>query len=613
MKHNNRDIFFDEVWFESHRSIITKIEYQFRHSKKEESYKWFKHLFLCHPFFDKSNIITKQSVILRNVKKVRKFVDPTGSTSNNQMEVKYINNYDDIKKCIGRIRRRLFEKQDYSKILAGHLTAALSVNSPLTEVVKADIRFLVTAFITELYAYGYSMKYIERVPDIIIFRDNMNEFPFEKALEDFGDDKEKYDAYITQEKSNPTMDKCFSGLVNLINRPFKDGYYMFKVENVVLDNPQPITIGDVTFYNPQKNSMLDLSIAKDEWKERYLEAEVFCSTKTGEAVGKTKHSTCNVIVKSKIRSHNNIESPSELFQAFHIASKNLEVLLDIVEKNGVRSDGTPFIYFHRHIKLHGSRRVANFSFSIFNEGKIIVDITDSEKREAVLEDIAFINRINRDSKIGSKLIHIVSTHSKLKNNEHFFNFKDIWIAWESLMPRPKMKEFAKEIYYVMYKKHYLLKIFLFLNINLSNHNMFLSPAFWTLDNEELKTIGLHYEAGEKQHKRKFLNRYNRVTTAVPIEIVKDVISRVDEYIKNESLFYQKLNKWIEHTIDEVYIERNMEVHKNLQNDLSAMKLKEDFLRISGALFHELVDYTDKRNPGSLELILDRIQTHKNRL
>jgi len=176
-----------------------------------------------------------------------------------------------------------------------------------------------------------------------------------------------------------------------------------------------------------------------------------------------------------------------------------------------------------------------------------------------------------------------------------------------------MKEFAKEIYFIRYKKHYLRKVFQFLNLKLSTHNMFNSPGYWTLNNDDLKKIGLYFDENKKDFKREFLMKYHLIYHAVPIEIVNDTLKRVDDYLANETLFFEGLNKWIDHTIDEVYIERNMEVHSNLINDLSAVKLKEDFLRISRTLYFGITEYCDNRNPNNLELVMNRILTRKRNL
>jgi hypothetical protein len=615
VRQSNRHIFFDEVWFESHRSIITKIENQFQHTPKKQSYKWFQHFFLKHPFFNKANIIARKLSILIYSNKIHKCIDPTGSTSNSQKENNYVLHFDKIKVYIQKIKFKLLEKQDYNEVLANLLTNILSDNQPLSEKTKADIRFLVNAFIVELYTYGYSLEYIEKIPDIIIFRGANYEFPYEKTLEDFDDDIEKYKAYKIQEQQNHTLEKCFLGLVNLINRPYKDGYYIFKVENILLQNPNPIVIGDVTFYNPNKISMLNLSTANEAWKTRLVEAELFYSPMQGEENDVTKRSSCNAIIKAKIKTHENIESPVELHHAYNTILKSVEILHSIL-KNYISVEGMPLIHFHRHIKLHENKKIANYSLGIFNKGIMKIDIDVSEDMAEIMSYMKFINSINNENKeLGSKLFHIISTLSKLKINDYAFNFKDIWIAWEALLKKDEMISLAKELYLGRYKENYIFNILNFLNLKLSTHNMYFSPKYWTLNNKELEKFGLFFKKYtiQKNHKLKFLKKYQSLNSIVPIEIVKEIISRVDEFTNYEPAFYQKLSNWIENTINEVYIERNHEVHKNLKNDLSTVKLKEDFLRISIDLTYAIIKFGKKSNSFNMDLVKKRIIDHNNKL
>ena len=179
----NIDILFDTVRMESHPYLIEKVQYQLEHNLPK-SYDKFCHFFLTHPLFDNTNIIAKKAEVQRLKSTIRTLcIQPDGSLDTSKSGP-YQRNIVAIKTHFNRLSQIIVI--DYNKQLSAKLIKVLSTNQPLKDNVKADIRFLVNAYMVQLYHKGYSIDYISKLNDIIFFRDVINEFPFEKKLSEFG-------------------------------------------------------------------------------------------------------------------------------------------------------------------------------------------------------------------------------------------------------------------------------------------------------------------------------------------------------------------------------------------------------------------------------------------
>ena len=78
---------------------------------------------------------------------------------------------------------------------------------------------------------------------------------------------------------------------------------------------------------------------------------------------------------------------------------------------------------------------------------------------------------------------------------------------------------------------------------------------------------------------------------------------------NSAAFFNRLDKWVNNVIEDVYVERNMEVHSNIKNDLSSIRLKENFLTISQTLFDYLVEFNQKSD-SDINICIGRIAAYK---
>ena len=589
----NNKIFFDEIRLESHRSIILKIENQLNYNFKD-SYNWFMFFFTKHSFFENTNIIAKKKTIQDYRTSIINLIDPTGTTAVKQKKINYNANEQQIVSFIRKIKSIILGRENYSMQLAKHLIKILSKNTPIKEQDKFNLKFLINSYIVELYHYGYSLDYISKIPDILIYKDYMNDFPFEKTSADFLYDKKKYEEYVKKEKKSMKMDKLLGGLINLINRPWREGYFVFKIDNIFLHQPNPIEICGVTFYNPQITRMINLSEVKTaDSKARYKNVEDFYSPSVKDKIDNSKLSNCNAIVKSNFKASKNIQSTDELFIAFHKVRQALDVLNNVINRYGSVHKGKGKISLHKNFQLHKNKKIASYNFNIFWDESKSIDINDSDELKYFIQELEYINKLDLTSKLRAGLFNIISTHNKIENDEVFFNFKDLWISWEALLKKNKLIELAQTCFYIRYKKIYLTKIKIFLENKIKEDSFHPKSEYYVLNKNEQNKIGLDVPILKRIPILKFKNNYQLLEQYIPIEIIKYMVQRIDEFLSNENLFFDKLNLWIKNTINEIYIERNMEVHSNLRNGLSQIKLKNDFVFISQIVVGFIIDNLDK--------------------
>ncbi|MBK6987729.1 MAG: hypothetical protein IPH33_05535 [Bacteroidetes bacterium] len=113
-----------------------------------------------------------------------------------------------------------------------------------------------------------------------------------------------------------------NGLTNLINRPMKDGYLVFKIDDLSLQNPNPIQICNVTFYNPHISSKLNLDSLSELDVIQYKRVEYFYAQQNVAVLtNMEKESQCNAIIKVKFR----LEAASKNTDLFYKAYLEVEV------------------------------------------------------------------------------------------------------------------------------------------------------------------------------------------------------------------------------------------------------------------------------------------------
>ncbi len=526
-------IFFHEERFESHRSIIKKIEDQLKYNF-DNSYDKFFYLFIDNHLFQQSNTFANKLSIRRRYQNILSIIDPNGSTSNKEKKRNYLQNKDRIEKEIKSIKSILLQREPYDLQIAKKLLKIISTNKPLSENEKNTFKFLINSFIVELFYYGYELDFILKVPEILIFNQNLHDFPFQKVRSDFRN-KSEYEKYIQAEKESMNLAKMLEGLLNLVRRESKVGYYVFKVDNIILHNPHPITIGESTFYNPQLKRYINLKGENELYKKRYMDVENFYFPDKDEVLEESRLSKCNVIIKSRFKASKNIESPSELYRAYEEVCKSLSILNHLMNRYSRGNEGKGKIQFHKHFRLRDNKKVSGYSLGIFwNQIKKIEVENTNKELEYFNMELDFINTIDQESELGRKLFTVISTHYELESQRENFNFKDLWIAWEAIAERNKIIELAQNCYRVMFKKNFISKVKIFLSHKLEKNYFSPDSEYYTISKEKIREIGLNVPYHKEIPERKFKNNYKKLEDLVPTYFMQDFITRIDLFLNNRN-------------------------------------------------------------------------------
>ncbi|MBK9524274.1 MAG: hypothetical protein IPO39_05865 [Bacteroidetes bacterium] len=568
-----------------------------------------------HPLFKRSNIVARRASIQNHIAQINLYIKPNGNEVYYTRNKNYLKHKKQIVFHIGKLKNLILNKHLYSKLIANYLVRVLSDNSQPNQTDYDNIKFLVNAFIVELFHFGYDFEYIKKIPDILLFSDLLNEFPFEKTISDFLGDKTKYQEYLKSEKKSMTMEKILNGLTNLINRPMKDGYLVFKIDDLSLQNPNPIQICNVVFYNPHISSMLNLDSLSELNVMQHKRVEYFYA-KQDEAVltNIEKESQCNAIIKVKFRPVVASKNTDSFYKAYLEVDKSLSILNHIINTHETGHKKNGKLDIKKHFYLHDNKRLAGYNTEIFWDNPKQVNITEENDIKFLNNELDFLNSLNLDSNLGKRLFDIICVRNKLKQSDELFNFKDLWITWESLIKREELKSLAKECYYIKYNINLITSVKIYLSSILKADEHFFSPTeYYLLSKFDYNNMSLEIEPFKKIATLKFSKEYKTLKQLLPIKIIEDIVDKIEEFITDKVSFFKKVDKWIDNTIDEVYIERNMEVHSGIQNELSKIKLRNDFIEISDTVFGFLTQFADKRDKNSLSGTIAKIKTRRKNI
>lgn len=174
----------------------------------------------------------------------------------------------------------------------------------------------------------------------------------------------------------------------------------------------------------------------------------------------------------------------------------------------------------------------------------------------------------------------ISTNlTRIKHNPLEFSFKDCWtIFCESLFPthRDEYIGFATECLKYRLKKHIYVDAKIFIGNSFKNNWSMDGLPNYCLEQKQIEQYGLDKRLREKITARKFSNTYKSLTRHLPIDLLEEIISEISSFEGNFDLRFEYITNWIECTLNEVYSERNLETHNDIETELSLIKLKESF-------------------------------------
>lgn len=277
-------------------------------------------------------------------------------------------------------------------------------------------------------------------------------------------------------------------------------------------------------------------------------------------------------------------------------------------------EGQGEIQFHKHFKLEENKKFLGYSLGIFWNKSKTFNIHSENKNEVYFNmELDFINSIDHRTEFGKKLFTVISKHHELESQKEKFNFKDLWIAWEAIAPKDQLIELVQQCFRIVIKKNYIADVKIFLSIQIEESDFFPSHEYYTFPRKTINDIGLNVPFHKTIPIKKFIANYQKLKTLVPNYFMSDFVQRIDLFVNNRQFFLNELDDWCRDIMEEFYVERNMEVHSDLRNELSTIRLKKNIVMISKRMSNMLIQFIDKRNKESFDLVLRKIKTFQDKL
>jgi hypothetical protein len=553
---NSGLLFIHYEKIESHRSLIHKIELQINENKSKYA-KRIESLVIVHPYFQEDNLIIRNSPKAKS--ELMNFKNNFITNKTNQSIIKA--EFEKIKKNVLR---------NYLNRLLKAVITQLVTDKPIDKTFKKDIQFLINAVVVELYHHGFSIDYIRKIADVIVFpKEHRNQFPYDKAFHNF-ENVELYKSYKEQTLKKINLHEqivCIKNFVDNKKYPKQKGFCVFKIDDFDFQLKESIEIWGVTFYSPQRTRKVKTKIPENENIEIDFNHLVFPKQNN------LTNSTCNAIIKVDYRIFDWNNPVIAINQVVRNVDKALQVLkrlkLDFVNGESAISGKlstkncifTDYEYNYRQFVII---QFDNDSFQIKEYQKSVF--------KAVLNDIKLYQK-------NQKLMDICAYLCQAKTDEFNFNFKDYWtVLAEANFPN-NHNEFIKNCK-TIFRNELPDRLFMDTKVFLNNSFRHIDSEY-SLKRNILKKIGLNIPENKSFTAEKFKLNYGKLKKHIEFEFFDDILAELDECQNKPEKFKEKIDKWLDNTIWSAYAERNLESHNNIVTDYSLIKLKDEFLYIGG--------------------------------
>ena len=598
-------LFFGYNRFETHRTLLDKIEGQLLYNQDNNYYNI--GYFLSNPLFDYTNILIKRHKALsKKVRLIKELHSPPFISNRESKKMFYINRssrQSDLLNLVKKVKDKYFSAENYRGILLQEFSVELQRNDAFTYHSRETIQFLINCTIVELYDYGYSIDYILKVANIIVFGDVINEYPYPKSFKNFNQ-RDEYESYKNEFAKSITIDKVIYGLDRILNKKKTKGYYIFKVNNLALINPGEVKIGEVTFYNPNSVSHLNLDRLKNSHQSRYFKLEKFQRNSEFDSTA----SQCNAIIESEFISSSKIESKVELLEAYAKIDLSLSHLNIIYKTFRNKPNGHAYMDMTNCFRVDRNKRPYSYNYEITRPLERTIDMSDyNYPVDYITPQVEFINNLRKKGEIGLRLYKILSLIGDYDSDRRRFSFKELWIAIESLMKKDELQNALCIILEKQFEVNYLINMKLMIRGSVENHSIIPDYPRYSIDQDDLYKFGLDYKFHKRISTDKFVRKILLLSDRIPEYLIEEFQQRIVLFTSDKEKFYSNLNKWINQVIDEFYIERNMEVHKSLDNNFSKIKLEEQIKFMVKILCNYLGSHIDMRNPNRLDLALQKLK------
>lgn len=548
--------------FESHRSLLMKMQDQLDYNY-QYCYKWINK-YISKKIFDRDALISKHRPIRWRVKRLR-------SLSGNNDETKK-----EMGKLINGMSKFLFQRYSYGSLLNGELYEILNKNSPVKPEDLSNLNFLVNALLVELYYAGYSLNFIKNIPELVLMRLGPDKFPWGIELEGLNELSKKQ--YIDNECQKFNLHTIVKGIQNLLDLEQEDGYVVFRVNGVELIDPEEIVVDKVIFYNPQCITKMNLG----KWNQNEAMRKIELFQLLPEKFNDVLPSTCNAIYPITFRVIEKERRSIDLHRAYREINKALPLLEHISHKYSKRRKISPSIQLEQRILLRQDYSPPEVGLAgLIPIEKAVLISEDEDKEEFFFAKAFYIDNLNTKIIFQKHLLDLYLELRRQEIHEWSHGYGDLWSMWEVLFVKgtsDEKKQRLTEIHKRCYKKYleelYISRTLQGLKWDLEESQIFNGEHYHYLDSKTLNNIGL----GEKISKTKFNRHVDDLLPNSPILLqLKAEAIKLFEFDK--ARFYDQVNKWIENTVEEIYIARNLHYHSKHENDFVTMRLKKDYIKL----------------------------------
>lgn len=548
--------------FESHRSLISKMEDQIEYNR---DYACKNLVYYANAsIFDQNRIISKARPVKLRVQKLRSLTKKGCSIH-------------ECKKILDGLKNFLFKKHNYSNLLCGDLYKILNNNSRFNNSDKADLQLLANCLVSELYHAGYSMSSIRNMPHILLLRSDINRFPWDKSINDF-ESEDDYGQYCQGRFLSFNLHTLVRGIYNFINQNLEKGYILFKIDGLILEQPPEIKIGDVLFYNPRN----DQKVVKGNWRNNdYLsKVELFVYGNDSDRAS----SGCNALVPIKFRKRKSDRRSVDVIRAYRKVAQALPYLSYISDKYSKGRQVFPSVNFSQHIFLSREMTPPEVSLGSLIDEEINLAIDDKDKlKEYEALQKFFLESLNYDNPSHRIVMDLFLEVRKQDSYVWYFDFGQLWSCWEALFKEYKgetkfdsIQSFLIHSYHKNIDRRYIDKALWSMRSSLQRQEILSEQHYYFLDDAELNLLGL----SDQLNIKKFEKNAQAVLGRHRSQMVQDESEVVLSYLRSRQTFFNELDRWIKYSTKEVYLARNLKFHARHDNDFTYGKLKNDFLWIS---------------------------------
>lgn len=512
-----RTTLLSDIKFESHRSLLIKLRLALEADNIKRAKKKASYYFVHNEYFRKDNIVLRQNKPIRElIRKTNALVQSEKSSS------------EEILQSISKVEQSILYNPDYPTTLANILIRMLHVDKPLNELSLSDMKFLINSFIVELYYCGHSLQYLKKLPDILLLNKQQSQFPYERDISDFEFDRQSFDDYVKEERTNWTLEKMLKGLSTLAKRPPIKGFYVFKVNGIEYALEHPINLWGCEVYNPKVSPKGLLLEADRYFNEQIKNCELFIENIEYEDEG----STCNILVPTEFHPIWDLSYPDRsLFKAFEIGKSILAVLNDLRNKHDIIPNfAEGHISLRDHILLHSNFKPAYTRLLYYKSGtnaKFSMGWSDKTFEVEVLQE--YINRLNDldpKNEFHSSVIKIVTILREVENSPEKFSFSKLWVnCIESILSQENELREIKAFIFLCLKRRLNLQFLNnskgFLSFTLSDYKGFTTdPVSYFLSDQECSQFDLLLNVGDYiVAQDKFVTNYKGILRSLDIDFL----------------------------------------------------------------------------------------------